>query len=560
MADVAEGLRGGRAAWARHDDRASAVRRALRESAPGDLIVLLGKGDERYQEVDGVRHPYSDRETARAALSELEREGAAPATPAAPAAAPAPASGAQVSVERVIEALGPPRVGPAAPVFAGVDTDSRAVRRGSLFVGVRGERFDGSAFAEGAVRAGAGAAVAEREPPAGLPPGAGWWTVADGLDALQRLAGAHRRAARARVACVTGSNGKTGTKELVASVLAARFEVARTRGNLNNQVGLPLSLLDLEPRHDWGVFEIGTNRPGEIARLTELARPEIGVITNVAPSHLEGLGSLEGVLREKTALAAGLAPGGTLVFGGDDPLLAGAVGAFRCRRVSFGLDPANDVHPEGRELDGEGRPVFRAADLGEVRLRLVGVPNLLNALAAVAVGRVAGLSPGEIRAGLEAAEPLRLRLEVARAGGVTVIQDCYNANPGSMRRGVETLRALGGGRSRVAVLGGMRELGREAEALHYALGRDLAADPLDLLVVYGEEAVPLARGYQSATDAPVHLARDGAAVAELLRTRVSAPAAVLFKASRGPALETAAEAYLEGLRVDARRRAGGNGG
>ncbi|HEY7531032.1 MAG TPA: UDP-N-acetylmuramoyl-tripeptide--D-alanyl-D-alanine ligase [Gemmatimonadota bacterium] len=475
---------------------------------------------------------------------------------------PAPAaSRALLPASRVVEALGAPAAAPAASAFVGVDTDSRAVRTGSLFVGVRGERFDGGAFAAEAVRAGAAAAVAEREPPRDLPPGAGWWVVPGGLDALQRLARVHRAAAPARVVCVTGSNGKTGTKELVGSVLARRFEVARTRGNLNNQVGLPLSLLDLEPRHEWGVFEIATSRPGEIARLTELCRPEIGVITNVAASHLEGLGSLEGVLREKTALAAGLGRDGALVYGGDDAPLREAVRAFPCRRVSFGTGPGNDVHPDAWGLDDEGRPVFRVAGLGEVRLRLVGLPSLLNALAAVAVGRLAGLDAAEIRAGLEAAAPLPLRLEVSRAAGVTVIQDCYNANPDSMRRGVETLRALGGRGARVAVLGAMRELGREAEALHYGLGRDLAADPLDLLVVVGEETVPLARGYQSATDAPVHFVEAGAGVAELLRTHVAAPAAVLFKASRGPALETAAEAYLAALRGEAAGpEPGGNGG
>lgn len=450
--------------------------------------------------------------------------------------------------DRVRDALGAPEADGGPSWFRAVSTDSRTLQPGDLFVALRGERHDGNAFAAEALRAGASGLVMEAPPPPDLPSGVSWWRVESGLAALQRLALAHRLAMPARVVCVTGSNGKTGTKELAASVLTEGFRVARTRGNMNNQVGLPLSLLELTPEHEWGVFELGTNAPGEIARLAALARPNVGVITNVAASHLEGLGSVEGVLREKTDLAAALGRDGTLVFGGDSDLLRNAVGAFSCSKVSFGIARENHVRPEHWDLEEDGRPVFRVAGLGEVRLRLVGFTSLLNALAAIAVGRLAGLSPGQVRRGLEAAEPLPLRLEVARADGVTVIQDCYNANPESMRRGLDTLRALGRRATRVAVLGGMRELGREAEPLHYELGRELAREPLDLLVVYGEEAVALARGYQTATDAPVYLFEDGPALVRFLKERISRPAAVLFKASRGVALDQVARGYLTELR------------
>lgn len=472
----------------------------------------------------------------------------------APGPAPLPA-------DRLREALGEPEPGGRvrAEPFAGVSIDSRAVRPGCLFVGVRGERHDGSAFAEQAVRAGAAGVVAPRPRPASLGPEVPWWRVPDGGEALRRIAFVHRRSVRARVVCVTGSNGKTGTKELIAAVLAQRFTVARTRGNLNNLIGLPLSLLELGPEHDWGVFEIGTNRPGEIATLAALAAPDVGVVTNVAASHLEGLGSLEGVVREKTDLAAALGARGILVYGGDGELLRSAVRAFSCVKVSYGLDPENDVRPEQWELDAEGRPVFQVAGVGEVRLPLVGVPNLLNALAALVVGRLAGVAPAQIRRALESVAALPMRLEVERVGGVTVIQDCYNANPESVRSGVQTLRLLGRAGDRVAVLGAMRELGAEAEALHYALGRELAGAPLDMLVVYGEEAVPLARGYQSGTGAAVHLFHDPSALARFLRERVAGPATVLFKASRGVALEEAARAYLGALRGEDAQATGGDG-
>ncbi len=448
---------------------------------------------------------------------------------------------------RVREALGQPATPGNAETFAGVGIDSRAVRRGCLFVGLRGERHDGSAFGAAAARAGAAGVVATSAPPADLPPGVAWWMVEDGLAALHRIAFAHRSAVSPRILCVTGSNGKTATKELVASVLAQAFPVVHTPGNLNSLVGLPLSLLELGPEHAWGVLEIGTNRAGEIARLAALARPDVGIITNVGPSHLEGLGSVEGVLKEKTDLAAALGREGTLIYGGDGERLRGAVQAFSCAKVSFGMRAGNDVHPEWAELDADGHPVFEVAGLGRVRLRLVGLPNLLNALAAIAVGRLAGLPPAAIRRGLEAVEPMPLRMDVSRVGGVTVIQDCYKADPDSMLRGVETLRALAREGRRVAVLGAMRELGGEAQRLHYELGRELAREPLDLLVVYGDEAVPIARGYQSGTGAPVFLFRDYGRLVRFLEERVQPPASVLFKASRGIALEHAARAYLGDL-------------
>jgi UDP-N-acetylmuramoyl-tripeptide--D-alanyl-D-alanine ligase len=464
-------------------------------------------------------------------------------------ATPADREGPSIPAALAREALGAPEVEGRVGEFRGVSIDSRALAPGSLFVAVKGERHDGNTFVGDAVRAGAAGVVAAGPPPEDHPKGVFWWRADDGGAALRRLALTHRLASNARVVCVTGTNGKTGTKELVAAVLATRFRVCRTPGNLNNQIGLPLSLLRLSAADDWGVFEIGTSQPGEIARLAAVAQPEVGVITNVAPSHLDGLSSLEGVVREKTDLAAALGREGTLVYGGDGELLRAAVGAFSCAKVSFGLGPSNDVHPERWELDEVGRPVFTAgAEMGPIRLQLVGLTNLLNALAAIAVGRLAGLTEEEIRRGLEASEPLPLRLQVERAHGVTVIQDCYNANPESVRHGVDTLHALGRGGARVAVLGGMRELGTESETLHYALGRELARAPLDLLLVYGEEAVALARGYQSGTQAPVFYFKDYLALARFLNRRVAAPAAVLFKASRGVALDQAAREYLIELR------------
>lgn len=448
----------------------------------------------------------------------------------------------------VSQALGRGPERPGATLFSRVVIDSRRVQSGDLFVAIRGERFDGNDFLTEAVHGGALAAIGEDRPFDGRDRIA-FWPVPDGRVALQALAAYHRARLPAHVVGVTGSNGKTTTKELAASVLSQRFPTARTHGNLNNQVGVPLTILEIDPAHEWAVVEMGMNQPGEIAPLARIAAPEIGIVTNIAASHLEGLGTLAAIVDEKLALGRALGRQGLLVYGGDQPILAAAVRKLPCRTFSYGLDPANDLAPERWELDEDGRGSF-ALDGKTYRLRLTGKHNIVNALAAVAVGRIAGISAGEIAVGLAEVDQLPLRMQIERWGEVVALVDCYNANPESVLSAASTLSTLAGVERRIAVLGEMLELGPEAPALHAELGRALAeAGSLDLVVAVGPGAGAIAEGAELAGLASERF-DDHAAATRWLVAHLEAGDAVLFKASRGAALETVVtpvrEACLEG--------------
>jgi UDP-N-acetylmuramoyl-tripeptide--D-alanyl-D-alanine ligase len=475
---------------------------------------------------------------------------------------------ARFTVADVTAALGrapeaTPGRGPAAPqapgaepaVFGRVSIDSRRLLPGDLFVALKGDRYDGSVFLADAVRAGATGAIGEDRPFEGRQRVA-FWPVPDGRAALQALAAWHRRRLPARVVAVTGSNGKTTTKELLAAVLSQRWPTARTIGNLNNQVGVPLTIFEIDERHAWAVVEMGMNRPGEIAPLAAITAPDVGIVTNVAASHLEGLGTLEAILEEKLALGRALEEEGLLVYFGDQPRLATAARRLPCRKLSFGLDPSNDLAPERWELDEDGRGRF-VLDGKTYRLRLAGRHNIANALAAVAVGRLAGLTPGEIAVGLAEVEALAMRMQVERWGEVTAIVDCYNANPESVLSAAGTLATLAGARRRIAVLGEMLELGPGGPALHEEVGRALAdSGAVDLLVAVGEGAAGIADGARAGGLASERFADHDSATRWLVE-RLEPGDAILFKASRGAALESMVapirEACLEAIPREAAR-------
>lgn len=419
-------------------------------------------------------------------------------------------------------------------VFERVTIDSRRTALDDLFVALRGENHDGNDFLAAAVEMGATGAVGEDRAFEGRETVA-FWPVENGRGALQKLAHYHRRRLATTVVGITGSNGKTTTKELVAAVLAQGFCTTATEGNLNNQVGVPLTLLRIGRHHAWAVVEMGTNQPGEIAPLAEIAEPSIGVLTNVAASHLEGLGSLEAVLEEKMALPRALGSDDLLVYCGDQPVLRDAVEDLACRRVSYGLDRENDVTPESWSLDEDGRGSF-VLDGRTYRLRLAGRHNVVNALAALAVGREAGLATGRIAVGLAEPDALPMRMQLERWGDVVALVDCYNANPESVLSAAGTLSSLGGARRRIAVLGEMLELGERAAELHERVGRELSG-AVDLVVAVGEEAAPIADGAEAAGLDQRRFDDRESAVA-WLADHVEAGDALLFKASRGAALET----------------------
>jgi UDP-N-acetylmuramoyl-tripeptide--D-alanyl-D-alanine ligase len=440
------------------------------------------------------------------------------------------------------------------PSFSGAAADSRAVEAEQLFFALPGERVDGFDFVAQAVASGAAGVVVART--RGLPVGranAAVIAVDDPRRALGDLARAVRSEFRGRVVAVTGSNGKTTTKELVAAALRPLGVVLRTPGNFNTDVGLPLTILSATGAEAAWVLEMAMRAPGEIAYLTEIARPEIGIITNVAAAHLETLGSMEGVARAKGELFAGLGPQGTAVFPADDPLIAAqAAPVARERRLTFG-DRRGDV----RILDfipaGAGGSVVRYAVRGTpvvVRLPLGGLHNARNGAAALGAATAADVSPVDAARGLEMVTLPPHRSAPVAAGGRTILDDCYNANPASMNAALSALATASGEGRRFAILGDMLELGPGAEAAHGELGRTAGGRAgLAGLAVVGQFApivVAEARAAGLATERAV-VASSPEAAAAVLASWTSAGDWILVKASRGLRLERAVEALRVAL-------------
>lgn len=438
----------------------------------------------------------------------------------------------------------------------GVCTDTRALWEGAAFVALRGENFDAHDFLPRAADRAAVAVVArDYEAPAGLD--LPLVRVDDPLRALGALARAHRDRFEIPVGAITGSNGKTTTKELAASVFQAAFgETLRTEGNLNNEIGLPLTLLGLEARHRAACVELGMNHAGEIARLTAIARPRAGLVTCAQAVHLEGLGSVEAVARAKGELYHGLPADGVAVVNADDPRMSAEAASAGRPTLRFGgaredLDLGVSAGPI-LSMDKEGmRVVFRLGGgaAREVRLRLVGVHNVQNACAAMALGLALGADEEAILRGIEAARgaPRRLELRPA-AGGFTVLDDCYNANPASAIAALRTARGLAGPGRLVAVLGDLLELGAQEVAGHEEVGRAAAQAEASVLVAFGPRSGAMARAARAGgvpADAILETEAPDEALA-FLRTQVEAGDLVLFKASRGMRLERIADPLVEG--------------
>ncbi len=356
-------------------------------------------------------------------------------------------------------------------IFADVLIDSRQVRSGDLFLALPGEHTDGHEFVAAAAAAGAAGAVVSRKVDAPLPQ----VLVGDVARALSRAGAAWRAEFRAPVLGVAGSNGKTTTKEMLSAILAQRGECLATRGNLNNHLGVPLTLLRLHSGFQSAVIEMGANHAGEIAALVQLAKPGVGLITNAGAEHLEGFGSLEGVARAEGEMVAGLEPGGTAIINADDAYAPLWRSLTRARVVSFGLAAAAEVRALDVRLDA-GAGGFRtrfdlqcALGTAPVALALAGRHNVSNALAAAAAAMAAGATLAQVGAGLGAVRSVAGRLQFRPlAGGAWLIDDTYNANPSSARAALEVLAELPG--RRWLVLGDMAELGRYAEASHRELG------------------------------------------------------------------------------------------
>lgn len=442
--------------------------------------------------------------------------------------------------------------------FAGAVVDSRLVRGGELFVALPGERTDGRSFVGAALAAGAAAALAGAWRGPGPDPlaavrgereGAVLLLAEDPRAALARLAAAWRARLPARVIAVTGTNGKTTTKDLLAGMLSAAGPAHATAGNFNNELGLPLTLLGLRPEHRFAVLELGASAVGHIARLAPLAAPHVGIITNASPAHLAEFGSLDGIIAGKGELLDALPADGAAVLNADSPGFAAWTARARCRVVSHGeaggehrwrWSPAADPGRGLLELDGAAFEV-----------PLPGRHNGANLAAALLAARLCGLDDAAIRAGLAAFAPSPHRGALLEIAGVRFLDDCYNANPVSMAAAAAALLALPGGGRALAVLGRMAELGPQSEALHVETGARLAVLGLDLVVAVGEGSAPLAAGCRAAGGAALHLATHAEA-ARWLAAHAAPGDRVLLKGSRSAGMEEVLACY--------RRLVAGGGG
>ena len=376
---------------------------------------------------------------------------------------------------------------------AGVSTDTRTLEAGELFIALKGPNFDGARFLAQALEKKAAGVVVERG--AEVPDGDAVFVVevSDTLRALGDLAQAHRNRFEIPVVGITGSNGKTTTKEMTAAVLSSEGGTCKSRGNLNNLVGLPHQVLRLEEEHVNAVFEMGMSEVGEIRRLAEIARPEVAVITNVGPAHIEGLGSVEAVRDAKGEILEAVPSGGVAVLSNEDPhsrFLADKHEAKGGRVIRFGFSPQSDFRADDIRITAEGSSFsLRCPDGGsEVRLQALGRHNVLNALAAAACGAALGIGLDEIAAGLSRAVLPEMRLqarEISGREGVHLLDDSYNANPESVSQALETVSALRRDGRLISVLGDMAELGPAAESAHREVGRKIAAVGVDLFVGVG---------------------------------------------------------------------------
>jgi len=426
----------------------------------------------------------------------------------------------------------------------GYSIDSRTILHGDLFFAVKGERMDGHDFVESALTAGAAAAVVSKEQYPKFAVKSRLLAVDDTLVALQSLGAAVRRLWGKPVLGITGSMGKTTTKECIAHVLSSRFRVLKSAGNLNNHFGMPLQLLRLEPEHEIAVIEMGMSHAGEITALARLAQPNIGVVTNVAPVHLEFFDSIAEIARAKYELIATLPSGGTAVLNADDEYASQFGRDFHGKVVTFGVHKPADVCARDVATHGQQGSEFDIIIDGlreHAILPLVGEHNIANALAAVAVAIECGIQPSSAVASLASISQADRRGQVEKLGGSTIVNDCYNSNPKALRAMVDALVSLPAKR-RIVVAGEMLELGPTGGALHRECGEYIASRNIDLLIGVRGLAASMVEAARVKGMAASFMATPEDA-GEWLANQVREGDAVLLKASRGVRLEKALEVW-----------------
>lgn len=431
----------------------------------------------------------------------------------------------------------------------GVSINSRQLVQGGLFIPIVGEKFDGHQFVSSALTEGAVASLWQHDH--GTPPSGNIVIVQDTLQALQQLAEAYVQQTGVKVVGITGSNGKTTTKDIVYALLAEAYQVHKTEGNFNNHIGLPLTILAMPAQTEILILEMGMSGRGEIELLSTIAHPETTIITNIGESHLQQLGSREEIARAKLEIVSGLRPEGLLVYLGDEPLLKQILAepAFEQKdmcKITFGLDHTNNVYPTGVMFQGKNTVFTTNSESDEAwTLPLLGMHNVTNALAAITVAQHYQVSSEQIRQGLSKLQLTGMRIEIIQGrDGITLLNDAYNASPTSMKAAIDVLGNLKGYHRKIAVLGDMLELGEEEAMYHQEVGRYIDGQA-DLLFTYGGLGQQIAEGAAKVLE-PSQI-RSYLSKQELINDLLEIAQekdAILFKASRGMKLEEVVQALM----------------
>jgi len=541
-------------------DRKNAIILAIKVSRPNDAILIAGKGNEPYQIIGDKTIAFDDREEAKKALLRLSAKRSGSKTkpnPQVQSGNPNHANSDPIPwrVTEIIDATkGQLFCGDLGRTFAGVSIDSRKITTGDLFVAIKGEVHDGHSFIKRVIEQGIkGCLIDQRK--TDILSKAEWTdtgvvciTVDDTTKALGDMASFNRGRTRVSVIAITGSNGKTTTRKMTSDVVSRRFCTLSTQGNLNNDIGLPLTLLNLSKDHQWAVVELGMNRPGEIERLAEICLPDIGLITNIGPAHLEGLGSMEAVTKAKGELLGKIKPDGMAVLNADDPRLMKLAEVTPINVLLFGMSKDAAIRAESVEEKGEGLSfsLVLPDETISVHLNTPAMFMISNALAAAAAGHLLGLTAVEIKSGIEAFKPVQGRMNIHKTGkGIHIIDDTYNANPGSMQAAITTLTSLRGKKKGFLIVGDMLELGEHSAPMHQKIGAVAARSEIAGLYVTGTYAEDVAKGaleeHMNPGDIFIGTHEE---IIDAVTDRLNAGDWVLVKGSRGMTMEKVVRGLL----------------
>ncbi|EPR08255.1 UDP-N-acetylmuramoyl-tripeptide--D-alanyl-D-alanine ligase [Ruminiclostridium papyrosolvens] len=432
--------------------------------------------------------------------------------------------------------------------FNGVTTDSRKVTKDSLFIPLIGEKFDGHDYIEQCFKAGASVCLTSKQ----IPPVTGCSAVLvdDTAKALRDLAAWHRRKFDIPVVGITGSVGKTSTKDMVSCVLSQKYCVLKTQGNFNNEIGLPLTVLNIDNSHESAVIEMGMSGFGEISRLTAIARPRIAIITNIGVSHIEKLGSQEGILKAKLEILEGLDKDGLVVLNGDDPLLRPLKGKLPFRTVFYGMNSGNDYTALNYQTLGEQGTSFEITVNGcgyNIEIPVPGIHNVYNALAAIAAGIEMKIPMEIIVDGIKQFSPGNMRQSIINHNGIKIINDAYNASPQSMQAAINVLEEISSGSRSIAVLGDMFEMGEMSKDLHYSVGDFIKNKKINYLVTVGQDSGMISQAVADSGNGEIklhHFENNKEALKYILGI-VTPGDYVLIKGSRGMKMEEIADGIMK---------------